>query len=100
MPNLKFTSANMTQGDRDAIQRIVGRAVTNGLYQDADSDANAIVEATMDICACHHNGCPLDLEGLLNASNTEFGHDITGIRKHLNHETGKLNDCFLPRHHK
>lgn len=51
----------------------------------------------MDITACHCNGNPLRLEDLLNADNFNFSHDIGGIRRHINRETGKLEDFFSPR---
>lgn len=50
----------------------------------------------MDIAATHLNGCPLDLNRLLNAGGFDFYHDIFGIRRHLNRTTGKLKD-FNPR---
>ena len=52
---------------------------------------------SMDVTAVHANGCYLKLEELLNADDFNFLHDILGIRDHLNRETGKLEDCFLPR---
>ena len=52
----------------------------------------------MDLTACHLNGCPLDLVGLLNASNGDFNHDITGIVGNIDRATGKLGDHFTPRH--
>lgn len=55
------------------------------------------VSIAMDITACHLNGCPLRLMDLLKADDFNFGHDVLGIRKHLNRDTGKLEDCFLPR---
>lgn len=51
----------------------------------------------MDLTACHANGCPLDLKGLLEAPLLDFSHDIYGIRKHINRDTGKLEGCFTPR---
>ena len=53
-------------------------------------------DATMDIDAAH-NACPLDLDKLLNANDGTFGHDVFGIRKYLNRETGELTECFMPR---
>jgi hypothetical protein len=50
-----------------------------------------------DLQACHANGCALDLEGLLAAGDGDFGHDVFGINKHLNRETGKLEGFFIPR---
>lgn len=55
------------------------------------------LDADMDITACHANGCPLNLEKLLTAPDFDFAHDIFGIRRHLDRETGELRDRFLPR---
>lgn len=51
----------------------------------------------MDIIAVHKNSCPLRLQELLQADRFNFAHDVFGIRRHLNRETGQLEDCFLPR---
>lgn len=52
----------------------------------------------MDIIATHANGCPLRLEELLTAERFDFSHDVFGIRRHIDRQTGKLQDCFLPRY--
>ncbi len=39
----------------------------------------------------------LDLQRLLDADDFNFSHDILGINKCLDHDTGKLKNCFLPR---
>jgi hypothetical protein len=44
-----------------------------------------------------HDSIGLDLEALLTADDGNFGHDIGGIRRHLNRITGELEDCFVPR---
>lgn len=51
----------------------------------------------MDLTACHANGMPLDLCKLLDAPKADFGHDVYGIRKFLDRETGQLTGCFVPR---
>jgi hypothetical protein len=51
----------------------------------------------MDLNACHSNGCPLDFQRLLEASDFDFLHDMIGIQDHINRETGKLENCFVPR---
>lgn len=51
----------------------------------------------MDITACHANGCPLHLTRLLAFPNFDFTHDVSGIAAHINRDTGKLMDSFLPR---
>lgn len=54
--------------------------------------------ALMDLEACHCNGCPLALELLLEADDGNLMHDVFGIRRHIDRETGKLGDCFSPRY--
>ena len=54
----------------------------------------------MDLTACHANGNPMDFDGLLHADRFHFLHDLWGIKRHLNRETGKLENCFLPRYSK
>lgn len=53
----------------------------------------------MDLEAAHED-TPLDLEGLLKASASDFCHDVFGIERHLNlnRKTRKLEDCFSPRY--
>lgn len=51
----------------------------------------------MDITACHNMGCKLKLRDLARADDFNFAHDVFGIARHLNRETGKLEDHFLPR---
>jgi len=56
-----------------------------------------LMDADMDLTACHVNGNPLKLDELLSADEFNFAHDVFGIRRHINRETGKLEDCFVPR---
>ena len=53
------------------------------------------LDAVLDITAAHRT-CPLRLEELAYADTTNFTHDVFGINKHLNRETGLLEDCFRP----
>lgn len=67
-----------------------------------DVEANAaqsrrFIEWEMDFTATHANGCPLDLKRLLAADDFNFAHDAFGIARHLNRETGQLENHFLPR---
>ena len=52
----------------------------------------------MDITACHLNGTRLNLEKFLKADEGNFLHDIYGIQRHINRDTGKLENCFSPRY--
>jgi len=56
------------------------------------------LEALMDVTAVHANCCPLRLEELYHAADFNFSHDIGGIIRHLNRETGQLEGYFVPRY--
>ncbi len=79
----------VTKAEAVTIGRIVRRAAA--FHPD---DAMTI---SMDVTACHANGCPLDLEKLLDAPDFDFAHDVMGIRRHIDRKTGKLGGCFVPR---
>lgn len=53
--------------------------------------------AQMDLLACHCNGMPLDLDKLASADDFNFAHDVFGIARHINRETGKIERFFVPR---
>lgn len=54
-------------------------------------------DVVMDITAAHLNGNPLRLADLLAADEFNFAHDVWGITRHIDRETGKLSHHFLPR---
>jgi hypothetical protein len=39
----------------------------------------------------------LDLNKLLNFSDLDFIHDVLGIKRHIDRNSGELGGCFLPR---
>ena len=81
---------NANTHDMAVIGRIAKRA-----HDEYEAD---YITVMMDIEAVHCNGNPLRLDELLKADNFNFLHDIGGINKHINRETGKLEDCFSPRY--
>jgi len=83
-----------SSADADLILAIARRAIgiAEGLGVKLDT-----LHLTMDVTACHANGCPLDLQALLDSNKMDFTHDIFGIRRHIDRGTGKLLDCFVPR---
>lgn len=87
-------SFKATKEDFALISKIAKRAVALAAKFDVDYD---IMTANMDINSCHSNGTPLRLAALLAADDFNFGHDVFGIRRHINRETGKLENCFVPR---
>jgi hypothetical protein len=81
----------LTMHDSRLIRDIAARA--------ADELPYDRLEVAMDIEAVHER-TPLDLERFLNADLGNFLHDVVGIRRHLDRATGRLTDCFSPRHAK
>lgn len=80
---------------------IMGKIATR--YIDMAQQLNIKIDRMtllMDIEACNNNGCPLKLNDLLEAQNSEFLHDISGIQNNINRQTGKLENCFRPRYTK
>lgn len=80
--------------EAELCNKIANRAVAMAAALGVDYSKST---ALMDIEAAHCNGCPLDLAGLLAADKGTFGHDVFGIRRHIDRNTGKLGGCFLPR---
>jgi hypothetical protein len=83
-----------TKREHELIREIVKRAGEISTAHTLDFNP---LDFSMDIEAVHCNGCRLDLESILKASDSDFGHDIFGIRRYIDRDTGKLTDCFVPR---
>lgn len=82
---------NTSKEDATLIEKIAEIAVQRGFYQ---TKLNAI----MDLTALQANGTPLQLADMLEAADSlDFAHDLCGIRVHLDRDSGKLKDCFVPR---
>lgn len=86
-----------TKEEREIITSIAKRA--NSMAKKIGGKYH-VMEAVMDISATHGNGCPLKLQELLDADDLNFAHDVFGMRAHINRQTGKLGDCFIPRYAK
>jgi hypothetical protein len=84
-----------TKEESALIDRIVKRARRES--PDQFMGGRDELDLNMDITACHLNGCPLDLQKLLDAPRGPFGHDVGGIRRYLDRTTGKLTGFFDPR---
>ena len=84
-------SFTVTPDEHKIIMAIAKRAQgIEGLYGN-------IMHVSMNISACHANGCPLDLQRLLDADDFNFCHDVAGIDRHINRDNGQLENFFLPR---
>jgi hypothetical protein len=40
----------------------------------------------------------LKLSDLLTSNNQDFAHDFIGIQRHMNRESGIVENCFVPRY--
>lgn len=76
------------------IRKIAYRAISLAREHRSRLD---LIGITMDISATHANGCPLRLDSLLEAGDFDFMHDVYGINRHLDRQTGRLSDLFRPR---
>lgn len=89
-------SFERTREEDVLIKQIVARA--RAMQQAQGIKPRGQLDLEMDIAACHANGCPLDLERLSAADDFNFSHDVFGIVRHLNRDTGELENHFRPRY--
>lgn len=88
---VKFTLIN---AQRSLVHKIVARGVKLCKEQKVPYDK---LSMTMDITATIANGNPMRLQQWLEADDFNFAHDLFGIRRYIDRDTGKLTDCFIPR---
>lgn len=81
--------------ERKIIRKVVDRI--SRLNKPAELTNEDKLNVTMTLTACHLNGNPLDFEKMLICDEFTLFHDLVGIEKHLNQETGKIERHFLPR---
>ena len=82
--------------DVDTIFKIVDRAGTLADKHGHPLSGEERVCMSLAIGAVHADD-PIDLTRFLEADSGNFSHDAFGILRHFNPESGKLEDCFLPR---
>jgi hypothetical protein len=91
---IDHVSFDCPEADRKIARAIARRARDLLLELGVDRPASDI---DMDIVATHCNGNPLRLQSLFVADDFNFLHDVSGIARHLNRDTGKLEGFFSPR---
>lgn len=92
----KQISFKVGKGEAAIIDMIVQRAITMESQRMSPQKLDRL-KMTMDITACHANGNPLRLSELLVSEPFDFTHDVFGIQRHINRETGQLENFFTPR---
>lgn len=85
--------ADFSPKEREILEAIVDRAAV--LFREQGQKLHRM-HLEMDLSATHVT-TPLRLNDLLAADNFNFLHDITGIMRHLDRTSGRLQDHFLPR---
>lgn len=80
------------------IERIAGRAVAMERETNGKARKGAKLHHQMNVSACHASGNPLRLSELLAADDFNFAHDVFGIDRHIDRETGELLNFFSPRY--
>lgn len=93
MKTFRAVSFSVSRFDSALVKRIADRAVK----EFAEYGITSKIDVEMDLMGTHANGCLVDFEKLFQADSGNFGHDIGGIRRHLDRDTGELTDCFDPR---
>ena len=85
---------NLTEENVRKIEAIMDRAL--GLAPHVVTDWISVM---MDLAAANgdNGNPPLDLDKLLAFDDFSFLHDVVGIVRHMNRETGKLDGRFMPR---
>lgn len=81
--------AKFTDEEQTAVDRIIERAMKLDVGFER-------LTLRMDLAATH-NQVPLNLDAFAAGDAFNFAHDIGGIARHMDRETGKLTDCFVPR---
>jgi hypothetical protein len=92
---MTVTFEGMTKEDNAKIVNIVRRAsdIVREKKLKATFDR---MDTVMDISAVHLK-TPIDLDRLLEFDDFNLLHDVFGIIRHINRETGELKNCFLPK---
>jgi hypothetical protein len=57
------------------------------------------ISLILDLLAAdgRNGNAPLDWSALLSYPDFDFFHDVAGIHRHMNRDTGELMNCFVPR---
>ena len=91
---MKILDWKVTKEETLIISAIAERAIR--IAKDAGIDYTKM-HVVMDITAVHKNAQKLRLQDLLDADRFNFSYDVFGIRRHLNRQTGELEEFFTPR---
>ena len=87
---IDFANLKTTEAEAKLISQIACKAGLLGFKRNH-------LYLIMDLEVCHAS-CPLRLDDLVKANNMDLIHDVDGIVRNLNRQTGTLENCFVPRY--
>ena len=88
-------SFRISREDAAHVEDIADRALA--MARRAKIDHLRKIDIVMDLTAAHANGCRINFAELAAADQFNLSHDVFGIMRHLNRETGQLEGFFVPR---
>lgn len=92
----KIDYTRISRYESALISRIIDRVMD--LCDDRNHPLRNTERLTLEMCLyAVHLDVPLELHRLLEAPAQDLFHDVFGISRHLDRQTGKLTGCFLPR---
>ncbi len=78
----------------DLVAQIADRVERKRNQDDHEFDRMRLM---IDIISAVEADPKINLKTLLSFPDGSFFHDVAGIQKHIDRETGKMTDCFVPR---
>jgi len=89
--NRKTKTVSISEYEISLIESLLDRAVVCGI------DQGEYHRQWMDLVSAHQQ-FTLDLEELLLANDQDFICDFTGIQKHMNHSSNRIEDGYVPKY--
>jgi len=93
---MEIQFAEFTPSERQSVDTILSRMARIVRAAGRTFGPQDCVTVEMDIAAVHVT-CPLDLERMAAGADFDLAHDVYGINRHLDRDTGELRDFFCPR---
>lgn len=93
----KHPSFQVSATDRALIERIVDRTLDIIAAGQPLAKRDRRTNLIMDLTACNANGNPMDFAKLADADDFNVMHDVGGISRHIDRDTGELLNFFSPR---
>lgn len=85
-------AVKLSKADNDAIHAIVERGKKRGIIGKGYSPTTATIDIHYVMATIG-----MRLQDWLESANFDFSHDLVGIAKNLNRETGTMENGFHPR---